>query len=238
MILTSAKMNVKQLAFLLAISIVLVSASAAAQVKFAITAGPVFSTVRGKAEDGMERTAERTAGLRLGLTAEITLVRYFSLQPAIHYSGKGFREDGNWFAGEGNGFTVSARYLELPVHLVYSPSLGPGKILLGAGPYAAYGTGGKWKAERDVVIGDIMIPNRGDVVFKQDAMDGEFGSYTYGKPLDFGVSFIAGYEFRQRVSLSLTAQTGLADLEPRLSGKRSAARLYNSALGIALGYSF
>ncbi len=35
--------------------------------------------------------------------------------------------------------------MELPVHVVYKPQLGTGKLIVGFGPYVAYGITGKVK---------------------------------------------------------------------------------------------
>src|SRR5699024_2197456 len=142
----------------------------------------------------------------------------FYLQPALLYSRKGFTQEDSWFAGDGNHFEVKTNYLELFVHFLYKPALGSGKLLFGAGPYMAYGLGVEWESAEDVVIGDIIIGDHGDVHFSNDAFDGGDGnSYLYGKPLDYGVNLLVGYEFFNRISAQFNVQLGLADLLPEYS---------------------
>lgn len=207
-----------------------------AQTKVGIRAGMNFSNVLMKGEAGNRNSTESIPGFHIGLTVDIPLVANFYLQPAALYSGKGFKQTDSWFAGSGNDLKVNVSYIEIPLNLIYKPRLGSGKVLVGAGPYAAYGTGGRWKSETDVLVGDIRIDNRGDAIFKKDAMDGEFGSYLYGKPWDFGANFLVGYEFHNKISLQLNAQLGIKDLQPEVGGVERGGRLKNKSCGISVGY--
>ena len=45
--------------------------------------------------------------------------------------------------------TLNLSYIEIPVNLLYKPVVGNGKLLLGFGPYIAYGIGGKYKTDGD-----------------------------------------------------------------------------------------
>ena len=162
----------------------------------------------------------------------------FYVQPAALYSGKGFKQTDSWFAGTDNELLVAVSYVEVPVNLLYKPRLGAGNLLVGAGPYVAYGINGQWQSDTDVAIGDIVIENHGDVIFKNDVMDGEFGAYLYGKPLDYGVNFLVGYEFLQSFAAQLHAQLGVANLKPPVDGVKRDGMVKNTGFGISLGYTF
>jgi len=209
-----------------------------AQTSLGIKAGMNFSNVSMKNESGSYNSTQSIPGMQIGLTLEIPLLANFYLQPAVLYLAKGFKQEDSWFANQGNEFKVKVSYLELPVNLLYKPELGIGNLFIGAGPYVGYGTGGKWEAESDVLIGDIRIENHGDVIFNDDVMKGEFGNYLYGKPLDYGASFLVGYELKNSLSLQFNFQRGLADLQPDINGVKGNGKLKNRSFEIAIGYRF
>jgi hypothetical protein len=230
--------NSKLFCLLFWISLICAAEHLSAQVRVGITIGPDFSKITGKDEAGATIQSDRTTNLRVGLTADIPVASNFYIQPGILYSGKGFEQSDNRFSGQGNEFKVNVSYIEVPLHLLYKPNLGTGNIILGTGPYLAYGTGGQWKSLYDITIGDIRLSNHGNVVFKDDEMDGEFGAYTYGKPWDYGVSFLAGYELMHKLSLQLNGQFGLANLQSKLSGVAARGKINNSVLSLSVGYKF
>lgn len=209
-----------------------------AQTSLGVKAGLNFSNVSMKNENGSSNSTQSIPGMQIGLTLEIPLSATFYLQPGALYSAKGFKQKDSWFANQGNEFKVKVSYLELPVNFLYKPELGIGKLLIGAGPYIGYGTGGKWESESDVLIGDIIIENHGDVIFKDDVMKGEFGNYLYGKSLDYGANFLIGYEFLNSLSVQFNIQQGLADLQPDINGVNDDDKLNNKSFGISVGYRF
>jgi hypothetical protein len=209
-----------------------------AQTDFGILAGMSYLDVMMKDENGDKISTKSIPGFRIGLMVDIPVATNFSFQPAALYCRKGFKQTDNWFSGSDNDFEVTVSYIEVPLIFMFKPRLGIGKLLIGTGPYAGYGTGGKWKSENNVLIGDIMIDNKGDVIFKNDVMDGEFGNYLYGKPWDFGVNLLAGYEFFGKLSLEFNTQLGINDLKPEVDGVRRDGRLRNNGYNISVGYKF
>ncbi|MGJ7032600.1 outer membrane beta-barrel protein [Niabella hirudinis] len=175
----------------------------------------------------------------IGLVADIPLASKIYLQPVLAYSGKGFSQDDSWFAHMGNHLKVSASYIEMPVSLVYKQELGAGKLLVGAGPYIAYGTGGRWKTKYDITSDDIVLSeNHGSVIFKKDITDGGFNNYLYGQPWDYGASFLLGYEFLKRFTLQAGFRLGAADLKRMYFGKERDGTLQNRGVGIGAGIYF
>lgn len=208
------------------------------QVKWGLQAGVNLSNIVMVDEAGQQYDTKSIPRVQLGLTVDIPLVADLYVQPAALYSGKGFKHNDSWFAGESNELLVAASYVEVPVVLLYKPRLGIGNLLVGAGPYAAYGVNGKWQSETDVTIGDIVIENHGDVIFRNDVMDGEFGSYLYGKPLDYGANVLIGYEFANTFAAQLNAQWGLSNLQPTIDGAKRDGKVKNTGFSISLGYKF
>ena len=207
------------------------------QTKIGVRAGVNFSNATMDDQQGHKGETESIPGFHIGLTADIPIIGDFYVQPAALYSSKGFKQKGYGF-GFTNDFKVSVSYLEVPVNILYKPKLGIGNLILGAGGYLGYGTGGKWKSGSSVIIGDIQIEDHGDVIFKNDGAEGEFGSYLYGKPLDYGASFLVGYEVLSKYSIQFNSEIGLENLQPEYSGVKLKGKMKNKGFGISLGYKF
>lgn len=207
-----------------------------AQFNASIKAGTHVSAMVFENESGDQKISQFTPGFHIGLSTDIPVAGRFYFQPGLLYSRKGFKQDSNYFAGSDNHFKVSVNYFEVPLHMLYKSLLGRGNLLFGAGLYVGYGTGGTWKSEREVVIGDIIHETRGDVIFKKDIRDGEWGTYLYGKPFDYGANFLAGYEFSDRLSVQVMYRAGFANLQPHVDGTKPDEKRKNIAIGISLGY--
>lgn len=212
---------------------------ASAQSSIGIRAAFNLSGIQLVDEENNKQETGMVPRFQIGLTVDIPIATEFYLQPAALYSGKGFKQDGGWLAASDNEFKATASYIEIPLNLIYKPRLGSGDLMVGAGPYAGYGSGGRWEADQgQISIGDIMIEPRGDVIFKNDVTDGEFGNYLYGKPWDYGVNVLAGYEFLQQVSVQLNAQFGIANLIPAFGGTERDGKIKNVVYGLSFGYRF
>lgn len=210
-----------------------------AQTKVGIKAGVNFSNVIVENENGNKENTQSIPGMLLGFTVDIPVTGDFYIQPAILYSRKGFEQKTGGFYGSATNFKVKAEYIEVPIIMLYKPRVGTGRLLVGAGPYIGYGSSGNWRSDTHVVIGDIVIGDKGDVIFRNDAVNGgNLESYTYGRPLDYGANFLAGYEFFGQLSVQFNAQVGLANLVPEFSGIDGRGKLNNKGFGISLGYKF
>ena len=118
--------------------------------------------------------------------------------------------------------------------------MGRGKLLIGAGPYVGFGTGGTWTSDSQVVVqGDIAIGNKGDLIFRNDGFDGgNLESYNYGRPVDYGAGFLLGYEHKSRIYLQGNTQFGIANLQSRYGNFKPKGSKRNSSFGIGVGYKF
>ena len=110
--------------------------------------------------------------------------------------------------------------------------LGTGHLLLGFGPYVAYGLGGK--AKFDSPLGSFSE----NIVFaKEFASVNPYGQYF--KRMDFGSNLFFGYELANGISLKLDTQIGLgkinADNRNYPTDKTS---FKNTAFDLSLGYMF
>ncbi|MGM9476157.1 porin family protein [Pedobacter sp. GSP4] len=225
--------------FSIAAFLIVFSHAAFAQTKIGIRAGANFAKVSVRDEAGKKQETDYVPGFQIGLTVDVPLVEDVYLQPGFAYALKGFKNNNGGYYGYGENFKAKADYIELPINILYKPTVGKGKLLLGAGPYLAYGTGGSWNSATSAVIGDINIGNTGEIIFRNDAAEGHnLNSYTYGRPLDYGINVLTGYEFAGRFSIQLEGQLGLANLVPDFGDYKPSGKLKNNAFGISLGYKF
>ncbi len=99
--------------------------------------------------------------------------------------------------------TANAMYLQLPLHLAYKIDVTPGaRVVLLAGPYAAYGVGGKISGKSTVkVSGNVPADQKAavDAALKQiDALTTNVNTFDKKmgyKPFDAGVGIGVGAEF-------------------------------------------
>jgi len=190
---------------------------------FGVRAGINFQNINGK--DGFDHKLDNNlkTGFHFGVNAEIPVAPDFYVQPGLLFTTKGTKAD---YDGDSK---LNLSYLELPVNLLYKPTLGTGKLILGFGPYLAYGLGGKLKTDD----GNM------DVKFKSRVKMGD-PEKQYFKPFDAGANFVAGYEFSNKFSAQLNAQLGLVDINSKYDGAPddTDARSANTGFGVSVGYRF
>jgi hypothetical protein len=188
----------------------------AGRTTFGVRAGVNFQNINGKDASGTELNNDLATGYHAGVNAEIPVGTGFYLQPGLMYSRKG----SNWQ----NGAEVRLSYLEVPVNFVYKPVLGTGNMVLGFGPYVAFGLGGR-----------VTDPNGNvaDVVFNDELDLTANGAQFRG--LDAGGNLLAGYEFANKFSVQLNAQLGLVNINPDANDQ---TRWRNTGWGLSLGYRF
>lgn len=185
---------------------------------FGLRAGVNFQNITGSGQDNKLRT-----GFNIGGNVEIPIAQDFYVQPGLLFSTKGAN-------AKNSSAHISTSYLEVPVNLLYKPSLGDGKLLLGFGPYLGVGVGGKVKDGS----GNSM-----NIKFKSSVNAADYYNNFYLKPTDFGANFLAGYEMSNRISLQLNAQLGLTNINPKVNGVTSQpSSIKNTGFGISLGYRF
>jgi len=215
--------------------------SANAQTSFGIVAGLKNATQRtNRNNDGSRNYLLWQAGV----TADIPLTGRFCLQPQLLASVKGSHGemhdlDSNYIILSGVSTKLRLMYLELPLNVVYKHPLGAGKLVVGAGPYLAYGLGGKRNSTYTYKIDQPTEHSEIKVKFKNKP---EWGArYEYHKPLDAGLNFLAGYELNNGLCFNINYSLGLTNIEPADATSPDGTRyIYgttrNSYLGITAGY--
>ncbi|MDF2380268.1 PorT family protein [Nostoc ellipsosporum NOK] len=212
----------KQIKLILPVlALTILGMSASAQTTFGIRAGVNFSNINGKDDGGDNLENRITTGFHAGVNAEIPVAEDFYVQPGLLFSMKGAKTDKDALIDG----TYRLGYIELPVNFLYKPVLGTGRLLLGVGPYFAYGVTGKFK-NNDGDDVDIKFENAPSNPLNQDAL--------YSKPFDAGANVLFGYEFANRLSAQLNAQLGLVNT----NAYDTDAKVKNTVFGISLGYRF
>lgn len=204
------------------LAFMLLGSASFAQTTFGIRAGVNFSNINGRDDNDDKLDYKITPGFNVGVNAEIPVAEDFYFQPGLLFSAKGAKVPEEGFGEEAK---IHLGYIEMPLNFLYKPALGKGKLLLGFGPYIAYGVTGKVKSTES--------DNEADIVFKK-LPDNPDGDKLYLKPFDAGANVLFGYEFANRLSAQLNAQLGLANF----NAYDTDAKLMNTVFGISLGYRF
>lgn len=199
---------------------------------FGLRAGVNFQNINGKDENGDKLENDILTGFHIGANAEIPIGVDFYFQPGLLFSTKGAKSEID-ILGQPFNTTLKISYLELPLNLLYKPLLGTGHLLLGFGPYLAFGVGGEATYEG----GGSSATEK--IKFKKTVTSSDPIDVVYIRPMDGGLNMLAGYEFSNKVSLQLNTQLGILKINPEYEGAsndQSSAK--NTGFGISLGYRF
>lgn len=191
---------------------------------YGLRAGVNFQNINGKNAAGDRLEYRITPGFNIGVNAEIPVAQDYFIQPGVLFTTKGAKE-------KNSDSKYSLSYVEVPVNFLYKPVLGTGKLLLGFGPYAAFGVQAKYKPESG---NDVDLKFRNSVT-TSEAVSGN----PYIKRFDAGANFLAGYELSNNLSLQLNAQLGLVKINPKyeeITTDKSSFK--NTGFGISAGYRF
>ncbi|TCN70712.1 porin family protein [Acetobacteroides hydrogenigenes] len=182
----------------LVVAIALAAVAANAQVKFGPKVGLNFSTMSSKG-GGFSADAKMRTGYQIGMVFQGDIAPNVFVQPSILFSSKGSKYD--------NGLIekVVANYIDVPVNFGYRINLGGANLNLLAGPYFAYGVGGKVTSTLDVILGKITV--------EEDIKWGSDKDKDHFKPFDMGINLGGGVEFNS-FQVSLQYGFGLLNINP------------------------
>ena len=188
-------------------------------IKFGIDAGVNLSNSSLDAGD-LDKKAK--VGFQVGVVVEYELTPDFFLQSGLSFTTKGSKiEDKS--LGVTQSLSINQMYLQLPVYAAYKIEVTPTtKIVFNAGPYLAYGIGGKISWKNQVIGGDAIISG----TTKYDT----FGD-DWLKRFDFGLGGGVGVEFSQIV-VGLKYELGLSNIN------RSESAYRNRNASLTVGYRF
>lgn len=159
-------------------------------------------------------------GFHIGLAADYDFAYNSAIQTGLFFTTKGVKYSSS--VGEASGdVTINPMYLQLPVHYAYKIDVTPGtRVVLHAGPYAAYGVGGKSKLSGSV--GEVGAETESDI----------FGDDGFFKRFDAGLGLGVGAEFGPLL-LDLGWDMGLINIEDSNDGDVKNQNAY-----LSVGYKF
>jgi hypothetical protein len=220
--------------FLIAI-LVMFGFSAMAQqtegISFGLRGGVNFQNINGKDASGDKLELDMISGFNGGVVVEIPVAPEFFFQSGLLYTTKGTKAPENFLGPTMTG-EYNLSYIELPLNLLYKPLLGQGHLLLGFGPYVAYGIGGKAK------FTSALGTDEWDIEWADEYSSAlHYGQYF--KRLDYGANLFFGYELANGLSAQLNTQFGLAKINAdNTTYPDDDTSFKNTGFGISLGYMF
>ncbi len=183
--------------------------------------------------------AQVVGAFKLGLGYEVELNQHWSFTPSIEVYGKGWKDpnetvfvfdrEGNQMFNEETGEpllgiknrSATQNYIEMPLLFSYYWRLGESRyIVMSAGPYVAYGVGGKQKTKGDTEQSGV------ERYFYENKTFDEPGTHRF----DYGVQTFVGYQFPSSVTVGVEADWGI--------GKFNATGSRNVSALVSLGYKF
>jgi len=210
-----------------------------AQVSFGVEAGPNFQNMVGKDSDGDKVTNGLLVGFHVGVTAGIPIAPDFLFQTGLLFSQKGSKNNEGLIplkaAGGDYNTTTRISYIELPLNLLFKPQFGGGHILVGFGPYVAYGLGGTQK---------VNYPNNPTleqkIKFRSEIPIADYWDIetVYFRGFDAGADIFAGYELDMGLFVLLKTQLGLLNMITDVRDWEGESNLKNTGFGLSVGYNF
>lgn len=195
--------------------------------------------------NGIKNSNEWLPGVKVGGIVDIGFARSVSFQPGLYFVMKGSKNDyvnivqiNNLSYRESGEARMRMNYIEMPMNLqfkLWAPD--GGNFFFGAGPYLAVALGGEVSSEYTRTLVNV---NNGDagVYAESNSRTLEIGdnpALDDIQPLDAGLNFNAGYEFRNGLFLRANMGAGLANVRPNGDSDNY---IRNWGLGFSLGYLF
>jgi len=224
------KTRILYLLFILAISTSIANAQTTdrEKISFGILGGVNFQNLNGKDFNGDKLDNDMLLGFHGGVNALIPIAPEFYFQPGVMYSTKGAKNKSSL-----STYTTKIGYVEVPLNFVYKGALGKGFVMLGFGPYLAYGISGKVKTEGNSVTLDQ------DIKFQSVVEAGDPLLVPYYKAFDAGANIFFGYQMASGIFVQLDSQFGMLNINPEYKEFTSdETSVKNTGFGLSLGYRF
>jgi hypothetical protein len=202
--------------------------TASAQVTFTLRAGMNLQNINGKNAVGDKLSNDVMPRYHFGALVNFPIAEDFSLQTGAIFETKGAKVMG-MVNGVENSDNIQLNYVQVPITFMYTPLVGKGRVLMGFGPFAAYGVGG--------IVKTTDKPSQ--KVEWQNSVSTSDQGFFYYKPLEFGANFLFGYEFFNHLQVQFNAQLGLTEINPtdaRVSNDKTSMK--NTGFGLSLGWKF
>lgn len=198
---------------------------------FGLRGGVNFQNINGKDMNGDKLTLDMVPRFNVGAVVDVPVAPDFYFETGLLYTTKGAKSKDN-FLGMNMSAEYNLSYLELPLNLLYKPLLGKGHLLLGFGPYVAYGLGGNSK----YVINNVSSEQK--IVYSNEFASVNLYDQEF-EHLDYGGNLFFGYQMSNGISLQLNTQLGMAKINAKnTTYPNSETSFKNTGFGLSLGYNF
>lgn len=188
-------------------------------------------------------------GFNVGVAADYEFESNVAIQSGLYFTTKGAKlsstnidqKVGDIKLSGTVDKTANAMYLQVPLHLAYKIDVTPGaRVVLHAGPYAAYGVGGKISGKSTVkVSGNVPADQKAavDAALKQINASTTTSVNTFDKkmgykPFDAGVGIGVGAEFGSLL-VDLGWDMGLLNIS-----RNKDVNVKNQNAHLAVGFKF
>ncbi|HEY0356167.1 MAG TPA: outer membrane beta-barrel protein [Flavisolibacter sp.] len=193
---------------------------------FSIFTGYGAYTIHGKYPGGGKFTLRPEESIVIATDYEFPISGNFYLQPGLMYIQKGANFDSYLYMGQDYYGDVKLSYVVVPATIVFKPSLGKGKMIIGAGPFLGLGLG----REAGVVQGHYNIR------FKKNVSSAEIAENPfYYSPWDTGGNFILGYQLKSNFFIQLNGQVGMKRINPSVDHEWEGNAKHKNAGVVLLG---
>ncbi|OJU28673.1 MAG: hypothetical protein BGN92_01445 [Sphingobacteriales bacterium 41-5] len=181
-----------------------------AQTQFGIKGG--FNAANMTNDNGSTTDTKRLPTFHAGVVADLGITEMFSVRTGLDLQSKGWK-----YTYGSTEYSSNPLYLELPVNFTVNfPVANSVKMYVGAGPYVAYGVGGKVKA----TSGSSSVDDK--INFTKEQTVASWIPGREYKPLDAGANVIGGVTFNNKFGINLQYGLGMVNTVPESSNDNKA----------------
>ena len=222
----------KQTILTIFFAIIALGASAQSPISFQVKAGVGTSNFYGENVESDTRIA-----YKVGVGMNYELNRTWVFQPSLNFVSIGAREEVE-YVGKVN---MNELYIQLPIMMAARLNLGKNySASLSAGPYIAYGVGGKTSGS--IPYYHDTGSSDGNRLFKIDTFGNILENNAGNRRLDGGIIVGIAFEYR-RLIIGAEAQVGLVKINQQLRQVIDTEEFHNSlprnfASFFTVGYKF
>ena len=209
----------KKIVLLVLLGLFLAGTQSFSQMKCGANAGLNIANVVMSPSGG--NSPKSVTGFHAGVFCDYMIMKSLGVGAGLFYTTRGSKSEMTVFTTTAT-MTTTLSYLEIPITGKYYFDAGPAKIFVAAGPYVAYGLGGKMKTEQTGQPSETTTVKWGS------------GENDNVKSMDAGLTFGAGAEISKFI-VALNYDLGLSNMIPKpVNSETMKSRVF----GISVGYIF
>lgn len=194
---------------------------------FGVRLGANMNKFIGKSSDGKTLDHDFIIGAQIRVNVEIPLMQSLYFQPNFLVAIKGSKLKYRNL-GQDVTATTTLSYVEIPLLILFKPTIGKGNALIGVGPYAACAISGSYRTSPGT---------KETISFTNSYKSTDDGNYV--RRFDAGMSMILGVQLSNRFFAHLNGQLSLMKINPKISDiQNDQTSAKNLSFGLSVGYRF